>query len=175
MVPRLDNDAMNTTNRRNKDHLFFILFIFLSTCRFSGFAQIEIPKYQPQVTKAFYQTIVTLDSLFFDAYNHCNIPVMDSLISEDLEFYHDKGGFSNSKKETIEAVKRNICGKVTRELLPGSIEVYEIKGYGAVEIGFHGFRNNREKESGPIHYSKFVHIWRFQNSRWKITRVISLH
>lgn len=141
----------------------------------SASAQDITPRYEPNVSKEFYNNIVYLDSLFFAAYNHCNIPVMDSLISDDLEFYHDKGGFTNSKKETMEAVKKNICGKVTRELLKGSIEVYEIKGYGAVEIGFHGFHNSQEKETGKTHFSKFVHIWCFKNNTWKLTRVISLH
>ena len=138
-------------------------------------AQTAMPKYEMSVSKEFYNNIVYLDSLFFDAYNRCNIPVMDSLMSEDLEFYHDQGGFSNSKKQSMDAVQKNICGKVTRELLKGSIEVYEIKDYGAVEMGFHGFHNNQEKEPGKTHFSKFVHLWRFHNNRWQITRVISLH
>jgi ketosteroid isomerase-like protein len=138
-------------------------------------SQVTTPKYEMTVSKDFYDNMVYLDSLFFDAYNHCNIAVMDSLMSEDLEFFHDQGGFSNSKKQTMDAVRKNICGKVTRELLKGSIEVYQIKDYGAVQIGFHGFHNNQEKETGETHFSKFVHIWRLQNNRWRITRVISLH
>ena len=138
-------------------------------------AQESIPKYEPNVSKEFYNNIVYLDSIYFDAYNNCNLAFIDSLTAEDLEFYHDKGGFSNSKKKTMEAIEKNICGKVTRQLLKGSIEVYEIKGYGAVQIGFHGFYAKQAKRPDNLHYSKFVHIWRFQNNTWKITRVISLH
>ena len=163
---------MHLPNKTLPSLLLIYAFVAIS---FSLSAQESIPRYEPNVSKEFYDNIVYLDSIFFDAYNHCNIPMMDSLISEDLEFYHDKGGFSNSKKETMDAIQKNICGKVTRELLKGSIEVYEINGYGAVEIGFHGFHNNQEKEPGETHFSKFVHIWRFQNNTWKITRVISLH
>lgn len=159
----------------NKTSASILLVGALALQAIATAAQEATPKYEPNVSKEFYNSIVYLDSIFFDAYNHCNLPVMDSLLAEDLEFYHDKGGFSNSKKETMEAVKKNICGKVTRELLKGSIEVYEINGYGAVEIGFHGFHNNQEKEVGKTHFSKFVHIWRFQNNTWKLTRVISLH
>ena len=160
-----------------KRHSFFAFFLMAVVVMhpFNPQAQVKTPPYKMDVSKDFYNNIVLLDSLFFDAYNRCNIPVMDSLMSEDLEFYHDKGGFSNSKKQTMEAVQRNICGKVSRELLKGSIEVYEIKDYGAVQIGFHGFHNNQEKETGPTHFSKFVHIWRFENNRWRIARVISLH
>jgi hypothetical protein len=150
-----------------------ISFLAINPAR--ALAQTDIPKYEMTVSKQFYDNIVYLDSIFFDAYNHCNMAVMDSLISQDLEFYHDKGGFSNSKKETIEAIKKNICGKVTRELLKGSIEVYQINNYGAIEIGFHGFHNNQEKEPGMTHFSKFINIWRLQNGKWQITRVISLH
>lgn len=153
----------------------FLVVSFLAMNPVKTLSQITIPKYEMIVSKEFYNNIVYLDSLFFDAYNHCKIAVMDSLMSEDLEFYHDKGGFSNSKKETMDAVQKNICGKVTRELLKGSIEVYQINDYGAVEMGFHGFHNNQEKEPATTHFSRFIHIWRFNNNRWQITRVISLH
>lgn len=138
-------------------------------------AQHNLPKYEMNVSLEFYNKIVSLDSIFFDAYNNCNMAVMDSLLSDDLEFYHDKGGFSNSKKVTMEAIQKNICGKVTRELLPGSIEVYEIKDYGAIEIGFHGFHNNQEKEPEKTHFSKFIQIWYLGSKGWKLSRVISLH
>ena len=109
-----------------------------------------------------------------DAYNNCKLNVMEEIISEDLEFYHDQGGLMTSKQKLNEALKANICGKVTRELKKGSIEVYAIKGYGAVEMGLHGFHNNKEPTS-PLHYSKFVHIWKRDHGQWRITRVISLH
>lgn len=158
----------------NKIYLAIVmLFVFLAVSNVT--MSQTAPKYQRNVSKEFYDNIVALDSIFFNAYNNCNLDVMDSLISEDLEFYHDKGGLSTSKKDVMKGLKNNICGKVTRELLKGSIEVYEIKDYGAVEMGFHGFHNNREKETGPTHFSKFVQIWRKVNNQWKLTRVISLH
>ena len=98
---------------------------------------------------------------------------MDSLTSEDLEFYHDRSGLSTSKKDYIESIKNNICGKVTRVLAKGSIEVYDIRGYGAVEIGYHSFKNAVEGvESEP---SKFVILWRLKDKQWQLARAISLH
>ena len=97
------------------------------------------------------------------------------MVDEDLEFYHDRGGLTTSKSSIIESLKNNICGKVTRELLAGSIEVYPIPGYGAVQIGAHRFYNNQEKERGPSRFSRFVHTWHFDNGQWRIARVISLH
>jgi hypothetical protein len=99
--------------------------------------------------------------------------VQEQLIAADLEFYHDRGGVTTSKKALIEALKNNICGKVTRELLKGSIEVYPIPNYGAVEMGYHRFHNKSENSTSP--FARFVNIWHHENGQWKITRVISLH
>ena len=98
---------------------------------------------------------------------------MDSIFSENIEFYHDQGGLSTSKPDLIMALRNNICDKVTRHLKKGSIEVYPIANYGAVEMGEHGFYNKAEKNA--IHYSRFVHIWKKESNGWKLTRVVSLH
>jgi hypothetical protein len=75
----------------------------------------------------------------------------------------------------MQALEKNICGKVKRELVAGSIEVYPIKDFGAVEMGIHRFHNNQEPPGTPSHAGKFVIIWQHTNNTWKITRVISLH
>ena len=121
-----------------------------------------------------YDSIVRMDSIWEDAYDNCKLDVMDELISEDIEFFHDQGGYTTSKQQLMDAVKQNICGKVTRELKKGSIEVHAIPGYGAVEIGMHGFHNKAEPNSA-VDFSKFIHVWKKENDRWRITRVISLH
>ena len=123
--------------------------------------------------KQLYNRIVSLDSLLFDSYNSCKPDQYAALLSEDFEFYHDTGGFSTSKADNIEGIKKYICGKVNRELLKGSIEVSPIPGYGAVELGSHRFHNLVEKSTSQ--YSKFVVIWQFKDNEWKVTRVISLH
>jgi len=120
------------------------------------------------------QKIEVLDSMFFTAYNTCDIETQEMLISEDIEFFHDKGGLSTSKTDIIEAMKTNICGKVTRELIKGSIEVYPIHEYGAVQMGYHKFFNNQEPNaiSNP---SRFITLWKKDNDNWKMTRIVSLH
>jgi hypothetical protein len=118
--------------------------------------------------------IEELDDVFFAAYNTCDLEKQALLISEDIEFFHDKGGLSTSKTDIIEALKTNICGKVTRELVKGSIEVYPINNYGAVQLGYHKFFNNQEPEaiSNP---SRFITVWKNENENWRMTRIISLH
>lgn len=123
---------------------------------------------------ALYKTISRLDSLLFDAYNNCKLDISTAMYSDSIEFYHDRGGLSTSKKDLIQALKNNICDKVTRHLKPNSIEVSPIPGYGAVEIGEHRFHNKQEPNA-PSHYSRFVIVWQFKNEQWVVAKVISLH
>ena len=154
--------------------LLGVAALFVLGCSTKNAQQVGVPAYVPE-DKPLYDTIVIMDSLLFEAYNTCKVNVFEDILSEDIEFYHDRGGLTTSKKQLIESLRNNICGKVTRELLPGSIEVYPVPGYGAIQMGAHRFSNNQEKESGPSRFSKFVHTWKWENKQWKITRVISLH
>jgi hypothetical protein len=122
-----------------------------------------------------HDAITTMDSTFFDAYNKCDMNMQAQIYADTLEFYHDKGGLMTSKQDILEGTKKNICGKVTRELVAGSIEVYPIKDFGAVEIGLHKFHNNQEPANTPSTISKFIIMWQFANNKWQITKVISLH
>jgi len=126
------------------------------------------------INKELYNIIVTLDKEYFDAYNNCDMKKQASLYSEDLEFFHDKGGLSTSKQEVLSSIEKNICGKVTRTLIEESIEVYPIKDYGAIEIGYHKFYNNQEPNA-KSRASKFIMVWKKEGEKWKISKVISLH
>lgn len=134
------------------------------------------PAYKPDDPQL-YDTILHLDSVFFSLYNNCTtkLQAYADFYSDSLEFYHDRGGLTTSKKDVVEGTKNNICGKVTRELVKGSVEVYPIPNFGAIEMGLHMFHNNQEKENGPAKVSKFVIIWQQTVKGWKIKRVVSLH
>ena len=123
-------------------------------------------KSEEELTRA----VTALDKQLFDAYNTCNIEKLGTLVVDDLEFYHDKTGLTVGKKPFLDAIKMNICGKVTRELVPGSLEVYPLHGYGAVEIGVHRFHHPGDSDVGE---AKFVTLWQYKDGAWKVTRVIS--
>ena len=122
--------------------------------------------YKPE-SQELYNTIVHMDSVYFNAYNTCDMDKQAAIYADSIEFYHDGSGLT-------EAIKKNICGKVTRVLVKGSIEVYQIPNFGAVEIGLHRFINHAENNS-VSRPDKFIVIWRHNNDQWQITRVISLH
>jgi hypothetical protein len=129
--------------------------------------------YKPE-SQELYNTIVHMDSVYFNAYNDCDMDKQAAIYADSIEFYHDGSGLETSKKKLLAAIKDNICGKVTRVLVKGSIEVYQIPNFGAIEIGLHRFINHAENNnlSRP---DKFIIIWRHKNDQWQITRVISLH
>src|SRR5260370_19878970 len=80
------------------------------------------------------KTIARLDAALFDSYNRCDLEKFSSFLVADVEFYHDQGGVTLGREKLTDSVKKNICGKVTRELVPGTLQVHYMKGYGAVEI-----------------------------------------
>jgi hypothetical protein len=150
-------------------YLFILVFTTTDLFAQSSDAYVYKPKSQP-----LYDTIVRMDSIYFDAYNRCDMDKQASIYADSIEFYHDGSGLETSKKDLLAAIKENICGKVTRELVKGSMEVYEIPGFGAVEMALHRFINHAENNivSKP---DRFVVVWRHLNNKWQIYRVISLH
>src|SRR3954469_18630087 len=123
-----------------------------------------------------FNAIAAQDKRLFDAYNSCDLTTLADMVSEDLEFYHDQTGLARGRAAFIEAIKTNICGKTHRELVPGSLEAYPLKTYGAVEIGDHVFcpaatpSACNPKTSGM---AKFTMLWRQDGTKWVVTRVIS--
>jgi hypothetical protein len=123
-----------------------------------------------------FDTVAAQDKLLFDAYNRCDLETLGRIVSEDLEFYHDQTGLARGRDPFITAIKQNICGKVHRALVPGSLEVYPLKTYGAVEVGEHVFcpADHVERcDPGTGGIAKFTMLWQQTADGWKLTRVIS--
>jgi hypothetical protein len=118
-----------------------------------------------------FKTIQSLDTRLFDAYNHCDLMTISSLVAEDLEFYHDKTGLARGRQALVDGIKNNICGKVTRELVPGTLQVDPIANYGALEIGVHRFRHPGDDNN--VGEAQFVTLWQHKDGAWQITRAIS--
>jgi hypothetical protein len=120
-----------------------------------------------------YKTVAGLDAKLFEAYNHCDLATLGTTVSDDLEFYHDKTGLQVGKEPFLSSIKQYICGKVQRDLTPGSLEVHVLKGYGAVEIGSHRFHHPGHDDTEGVGEAKFVMLWRNKDGKWTLTRVIS--
>ena len=116
-------------------------------------------------------TVTALDTKFFDAYNQCDLATLGSMVEDGLEFYHDKTGLTIGKQAFLDAIKNNICGQTQRTLV-GSLEVYSLHDYGAVEIGVHRFTHPNHPELS-VGEAKFVTVWHYKDGSWKISRAIS--
>ncbi|WP_316777201.1 nuclear transport factor 2 family protein [Pedobacter antarcticus] len=148
-----------------------IMLGLLMLCAQAGFSQQNKTAETP-----LYQEIFKADSLMFQAFNNCDSTTYRKFIKDDLEFYHDLGGFTKGAANEMLSIKE-MCERgnhIRRELIKSSLEVHPLKGYGAVEIGTHRFyhtnKGQEEKISGTY---KFVQVWEFKDGLWKLARVIS--
>lgn len=148
-------------------------FIFLAAFAIAPFTAMAQSGQGLPPTDDLYKTVAGLDTALFNAYNKCDLDKLGSLVADDLEFYHDLTGLMTGKQPFLTAIKQNICGKVHRELVAGSLEVYPLKGYGAVEIGVHRFTHPNDPTSTGYGEAKFVTVWHLKDGSWKITRALS--
>lgn len=149
------------------------LILFTSFYAMAGFAQ----KASPAASNKLYKDVAKADSLLFQAFNNCDSLTYRKFLKDDIEFYHDLGGLNVGADYEMRSIKE-MCERgnhIRRELNKNTLEVYPIKGYGAVEIGIHTFYHTnkgqtQEKVSGTY---KFIHVWQFKDGFWKLARVIS--
>jgi CubicO group peptidase (beta-lactamase class C family) len=133
-------------------------------------------------TSELYKTLRAKDSLLFTVgFNTRDIKPFEQLALEDLEFYHDNGGVTRDKKAFLDNTRNNLFTLsylATRELVPGSLEVYPLKSggvlYGAIQTGEHRFFAT-EKDKAPYFTSlaTFTHLWLLDSGEWKLKRVLS--
>ncbi len=144
-----------------------------AACTLFASAQTHAPTAPPTIPPIAELTriIKDLDQLHFDAYNNCQIDMLETLYAPDAEFYYDLNGRILNREQLMAAVKKNICGKVQRRLIESSLEVYPMQGFGAIEIGRHCFMPTGRTEC--IQEAKFFMLWKFDGTRWQLTRVIS--
>ena len=126
--------------------------------------------------------ILHLDSMFWNAYNTCNTAEAGKYISNDVEFYHDKGGVTLGIENLVASIKNNLCSnenmRVRREAVTGTVHVYPMESsnviYGAVISGEHYFyvteKGKPEKREG---LAKFTQLWILKDNVWKMTRILS--
>jgi ketosteroid isomerase-like protein len=117
--------------------------------------------------------IVRMDSLLFAAFNAGDLTRLQAFFARDLEFYQDNEGLENYA-QTMKDFREMLSqpSRIRRELVPGTVEVYPIKNYGAIEVGSHRFchEENGRTECGTF---KFLHVWRKTGKTWRLSRIVS--
>lgn len=163
-------------HRRKMSRFLRTRFLFLIVAAFSISAQAEdrpTPKKNAATSGELFETIARMDSTIFDAFNAHDVDRLMSLFTDDLEFYHDTGGLGDYR-QNAESFKKMFASTpdIRRDLVKGSLEVYPIKDYGAMEIGQHRFchKENGKDDCGTF---GFAMVWRKTGESWKISRVLS--
>ncbi|MBC8754625.1 DUF4440 domain-containing protein [Kordia sp. YSTF-M3] len=122
--------------------------------------------------------ILALDAKFWKAYNSCAVDDFKQFLTDDLEFYHDKGGLTKTSDKLISLVKTGLCKdpnvRLRREAVFGTIHVYPLQNYGAIITGKHLFyvTENGGNEQ-LVESAKFTHVWQNKNGVWRMSRVLS--
>lgn len=117
-----------------------------------------------------FEALARMDQALFDAaFVNCDAARFRALFTDDAEFYHDRTGLAVGEAvRTLKTCPRD--NGVTRTLVPGSLEVYPLQGYGAVQIGRHVFAKQGEPGS---EVAQFVHLWKQDGDTWRLARVLS--
>lgn len=121
-------------------------------------------------------------ALFRTYFTECDPAKLGTMVADDFEMVHDKGGFVFHDGKAFvadyardcEAKKAPDAWRSRRELVAGSMHVDPVPGYGAIEEGDHVFYERKgdgpEKLVGRAH---FVQLWQQTPAGWKIARVFS--
>jgi len=125
------------------------------------------------VSSDLYRAIGNRDDALTAAFNDHDVQTLMALFDDDVEFYHDAGGLQ--RYADVKAAFTGLFAQnngIRRELVPGSLRVYPIRNYGAMELGSHRFCHleNGRQDCGTF---AFLQIWRHSGEGWKITRVAS--
>ena len=121
-------------------------------------------------------------ALFATMFDGCDPERLRTMVTPDLEFYHDKGGlmvgadtFIADYAKSCEARKKSDAWRSRRELVPTSLEVWPVPGYGAIETGEHLFYERQgdgpEKLAGR---ARFAIVWALgADGQWRMGRALS--
>ena len=150
----------------------FILFILISSLTIIS----------AQNNDALIKEGIKNDSLFWAAYNKCNVNEMMRFIPNDVEFYHDKGGITKGGTELRVTFEKNLCGnkdfRLRREAIDKTVQVFPMKNgdqlYGIIISGDHYFYiNETGKKEFRDGLAKFTDLWTLENGEWKMSRILS--
>jgi hypothetical protein len=97
---------------------FPLLFLLWAQAGGQAIRSLESIKSQAELDK----TGAALDAALFDSFNHCDLEKFGTFLTENVEFYDDRDGLSVGRQRQIEDLKNYICGKVTREIVPGTLQ-----------------------------------------------------
>ncbi|HVV65918.1 MAG TPA: DUF4440 domain-containing protein [Rhizomicrobium sp.] len=131
----------------------------------------------PELTAAIAKADADLFTAVFD---RCDADAVAAMLTDDFRFVHDKDGessrakFMQDLKGHCERVKTGEDFPARRELVPGSLEVWPIDKYGALETGVHRFYARLPgKPETLTETGNFMILWKQVDGKWLMAESIS--
>lgn len=128
--------------------------------------------------------ILTRDKQFWDAYNACDTEHFNEFFTQDVEFYHDKGGVTVGLGPLVDKMKKNLCGgngpRLRRERIPGTETLFPLRDgnevYGAILSGEHLFYVSQDGKGESLDgRANFTDLWLKRDGAFKMARVVSFN
>jgi hypothetical protein len=120
---------------------------------------------------ALIQRMQALEASMSEAFNRCDLDKLASFYDPRLEFYHDAAGVTWSRDQFIANVRKNACGRFTRHMVPGTMEVWPLGKFGAMYTG--SYQACLVSDGRCAVQGRVMMIVQNQDGHWTITRVVS--
>lgn len=126
------------------------------------------------------KVIAAASAEYFDVFfNRCEPERIRNSLTPDFEFYHDVNGL-RTRDEFVASYARRCkeWGKpgvtqLRRALVAGSMKVFPLPGYGAIEEATHEFTETPDGVPPWKGTARYLQIWKATPQGWKIARVVS--
>lgn len=128
------------------------------------------------------EQIAARDLELFDVvFEQCAPDKLRALVTDDIEFYHDKGGatfgadkFVGDYARSCEERGKPGAWRSRRKLVEDTLAVDPVPGFGAIQTGEHLFYERQGE--GPqklVGRAKFAQLWKSTPEGWRLARVFS--
>lgn len=148
--------------------------LLLAAMADSAYAQ---PDWEVEVRKA--------DAVLWQANNSCDMKLFQTVVADDVEFYHDYAGPMIGKAKFTAMTKNALCGYPgevnRRQAVAGTVRVWplRVRGpdsavYGALVEGEHEFfRSENKAPEVNLGRGRFSHLMLLKGKSWKVARIVS--
>jgi hypothetical protein len=137
----------------------------------------------PRATPQLFDEIAAADSTLFDlVFIRCDADGLAEMLNDDFEFFHDKFGliatspkqFADNVRKGCEAQAKGTDVRARRELVAGTMNVFPMERYGAVQTGSHRFYGREPGKPDQLRETgRFFMAWKNVDGKWKLSRVFS--
>ncbi|KLI98487.1 nuclear transport factor 2 family protein [Luteimonas sp. FCS-9] len=118
------------------------------------------------------------DDAFWTAYNACDMAAISALLTEDVEFYHDRTGRTTSRADVVDSLREGPCAtpdmRLRREVIDHTTAFHPLADGYAILSARHRFHvrigDAPEQLDGQ---AEFTTLWQLHEGRWRMHRILS--